>query len=158
MTTRTLTSAEGRIRQHALTVNLGYCTWCREQATNACHRLPEGQGGPYIVPNLLPGCGSGTTGCHWRTEQRRALSYACGWLIRGRDGESPAERSARIAATPALIRTQLGAGWHILDFLDDQGRPVGMPRLAEPHEIPADAWPHGYDAAVRALRSGARAA
>lgn len=165
MTSRTLTLAERAIRQHALAINLGYCTWCRRQATNACHRLPEGQQGPYIAPNLLPGCGSGSHGCHWRTEQHRALSYACGWLIKHRDGETPAQRSTRIAATPALIRTQLGAGWHILDFLltedDEHGRPrtrpAGMPRLAEPDEVPSWMYQGTYEQALGLLH-GKRAA
>lgn len=157
MPAREPTAAEAKVREHALAINLGRCSWCHRQATNGCHRLPEGQGGPYVVPNILPGCGSGTTGCHWRTEQRRALSYACGWLIRSRDGESPAERSWRIASTPALIRTQLGAGWHYVDFLDESGHPAGMPRLAELGEVPDWVFSGTYEDAVGILH-GRRAA
>lgn len=152
MTTRTLTAAEQRVRDHVMAINLGYCCLCRRQASNFGHRLPEGQGGPYIVPNGLPVCGSGTTGCHGASESRRALSYSCGWLIRD---AGPADgRSARIAAVPALIRTQLGAGWHLLDFIED-GRPAGMPRLAEPGEVPGWMFAGEYEAAVRALHARA---
>jgi hypothetical protein len=151
MTASTLTAAETRVRTHVLAINLGYCAWCGTRpAENACHRLPEGQEGPYLALNLIPGCGSGTRGCHWRTEQRRALSYACGWLIRGDD--RPDDRNTRIAATPALIRSQLAphGAWHFLDSIED-GHPLGMPRLAEPDEVPAWMWPHGFEAALAAL-------
>lgn len=150
MTSRALTATEARIREHVLAINLGYCGWCGVRpAKNGCHRLPEGQRGPYIPANLLPGCGSGTTGCHWRTEQARTLSYACGWLIRARDREDFVARSARIAATPALVRTQLAphGAWHVLDHIEPEtGRPAWMPRLAEPGEVPAEMWRGAFDA------------
>lgn len=93
--------------------NFGLCNWwCGQLATNACHRLPEGQGGPYTAANLLAGCGSGTTGCHARTEAHRDLSYRAGWLIR--QDTNPAERAARILRTPALAATRLGVGWFFL--------------------------------------------
>jgi hypothetical protein len=160
MTARGLTAAEQRVREHVMAINMGRCVLCPKPADNFAHRLPEGQGGPFIIPNGLPLCGFGNHAaawmCHGLTESRhRALSYACGWLIRARDGETPAERSARIATTPALIRTPLGADWHILDHLDADGRPVGMPRLAEPGEIPAWMFRGTYTDAVHALQGRA---
>lgn len=151
MTARTLTVAEDRIHAHVLAINLGACTWCPRPAANACHRLPEGQGGPYLPVNLLPGCGSGTTGCHWRTEQARRLSYACGWLITA--DADPAGRNARIAAVPALIRTQLAptGAWHWLDSLED-GVPLGMPSLADDGDLPPGMWAGSFADAVAELR------
>ena len=138
MTTRTLTAAEQAVRAHVIAINLGRCAWCgTQEASNVCHRLPEGQCGPYLGLNLIPGCGSGNaSGCHGATERRRALSYSCGWLIRA-DTFRDNGRNARIAAVPALIRTPLApdGAWHLLDSLED-GRPLGMPRLAEPGEVP----------------------
>ena len=151
MTARTLTAAEQRVREHVLAIAMGYCCLCSKQATNFGHRLPEGQGGPFIVPNGLPVCGSGTTGCHGLSESRRALSYSCGWLIR--DAGPVEGRAARIADVPALVRTQLGPGWHILDSIED-GKPIGMPRLAGPGEVPGWMFGGTYEDAVGLLHRG----
>lgn len=143
-----LAAAQALIRETAIDRNAGSCSWaCGRPATNGCHRLPAGQGGPYILANIIGGCGSGTTGCHWRTEQARALSYACGWLIRS--DTQPAARAARIAATPALITTQLGAGWHQLD--DGHGL---ASRYDEP--LPDGMWTGTFDEAITELRRIAR--
>jgi hypothetical protein len=139
--TATLTDTERLVYEHVMAINMGMCAICgAKPATNFGHRLPAGQGGPVIVPNGIPVCGHGNIrawGCHGRTEHARTLSYRCGWLIP--QDVNPAGRNARIAATPALIRTQLApaGAWHILDHLGDDSRPVGMPRLAEPDEVGA---------------------
>lgn len=151
------TAAEREVREHAMAINNGRCCWCGTAvATQGCHRLPEGQRGPYIVPTILPGCGrGGTDGCHGATERARTLSYSCGWLIRSDD--QPAGRNARIAATPALIRTVLApdGDWHFIDFLVD-GVPMLMPRLAEPGEVPEWMWQGSFDEALQALHGRAR--
>jgi len=104
---------------------LGTC-WCKpESPAKAFVREVEAR--QAMIENGL--CGSGTSGCHWRTEQARDLSYACGWLLR--KGTDP-------AATPALILTVLGSGWHVMG--DDV-------RLAEPEEIPPGMWPSDFWAA-----------
>jgi hypothetical protein len=152
MTTRTLTVAEQHIRAHVLAINLGRCCLCGTRtADNFGHRLPEGRGGPYVIPNGLPVCGSGTTGCHGASERRRTLSYSCGWLLR-RDNLRDNGRTTRIAATPALIRTPLApdGAWHLLDSLEN-GRPLGMPRLAEPGEIPDGMYAGSLADALAAL-------
>jgi len=152
VTTHTLTVAEQRVRAHVLAINLGRCCLCGVRpADNFGHRLPEGQGGPYVIPNGLPVCGSGTTGCHGASERHRTLSYSCGWLLR-RDVFRDNGRTARIAATPALIRTPLApdGAWHLLDSLED-GRPLGMPRLAEPGEVPAGMFAGNLKEALAAL-------
>lgn len=159
MTARTLTAAERLVREHVLTINLGLCCICGiRPAENFGHRLPEGQGGPMIVPDGLPVCGRGNaSGCHGATERARTLSYSCGWLIRGDD--QPAGRSARIAGTPALIRSPLApeGAWHLLDELED-GVPVGMPRLAEPGEVPDWMWPGTFTDALTQLHARHHAA
>lgn len=152
----TLTTQERAVRDHVMAINLGRCCLCHRQAQNFAHRLPEGQGGPLIVPNGLPLCGMGNVAgngmCHGLTENRRALSYNCGWLIRtGPGDETPAARNTRIAATPALIRTQLGAGWHFLDWLDEAGKPTGLPRFAEPGEVPRWMFTGQYEDALALL-------
>jgi hypothetical protein len=148
VTTRDLTKQERMIRAGVLSLNGGFCQLaCTRQASNFAHRIPQGQGGPYIAANGLGLCGSGTTGCHWSTEQARDLAYACGWLVRTCDDVHPALQAA---ATPALITTILGRGWHILG---DDG---AFARLAEPGEVPDWMWPDGFDAAIRQLRKLAR--
>lgn len=144
MTTRGLTAEQRMLRAGVLSLNGGFCQLaCTRQAANFAHRIPQGQGGPYIAANGLGLCGSGTTGCHWRTEQARDLAYSCGWLIRASDGADPAWQAT---STPALITTILGRGWHML------GEEGAFARLAEPEEVPAWMWQDGFDAAIRQLR------
>lgn len=54
---------------------------CRGRATNWCHRIAEGQGGPWLASNGINGCGSGTTGCHGWTHRNPSLAEAHGWIV-----------------------------------------------------------------------------
>lgn len=138
MATSTPSRATRRdVREVVMDRHAGWCQLgCGRFAANYAHRLPQGQGGPFTMANGLGLCGSGTTGCHWRTEQARALSYDAGWLLR--TGSDP-------ATTPALIVSFLGAGWHIL------GDPDGV-RLAEAREVPGHMWRGDFwDARARLL-------
>jgi len=38
---------------------------------NRMHVIPKGQGGDDVEDNIIPGCGSGTTGCHGLLTSRR---------------------------------------------------------------------------------------
>lgn len=54
--------------------------WCRPcavlgrrtRATNRMHIVGKGQGGDDVDANIVPGCGSGTTGCHGVLTSRNA--------------------------------------------------------------------------------------
>jgi hypothetical protein len=57
------------------------CAGCGGRATNAHHVVPRSAGGDDVDENLLPVCGSGTTGCHGAyhagdEDVRRALGEA----------------------------------------------------------------------------------
>lgn len=81
---------------------------CLGRATNAAHRLPQGQGGPWTPSNLLHLCGMGNScgGCHGYSESHRTESYAKGWLLR--TGTDP-------LTTPVAV-------WPVgLVLLDDEG-------------------------------------
>jgi hypothetical protein len=54
---------------------------CLGGATNFCHRIADGQGGPRLASNGVAGCGSGTTGCHGWTHDHPDLAKAHGWMI-----------------------------------------------------------------------------
>lgn len=51
------------------------CRVCERQAESLHHLLPRSQGGDDVAVNLIPLCGSGTTGCHGAIE-------AAEWLPR----------------------------------------------------------------------------
>lgn len=40
------------------------CRICGQPASNMHHLYPRSQGGDDVADNLIPLCGSGTTGCH----------------------------------------------------------------------------------------------
>ena len=64
----------------------GVCTiW----ATNEHHRKRKSHGVDNTPPNLIPVCGSGTTGCHGYVHANPAISYEKGWLVHSWD--DPAE-------------------------------------------------------------------
>lgn len=49
----------------------GYgCFVCGERWQSLHHLYPRSQGGDDVAVNLVPLCGSGTTGCHGRVEAR----------------------------------------------------------------------------------------
>ncbi len=52
---------DARVR---LLLNERACAACGGPASNAHHVLPKGRGGDDLYANLIPLCGSGTTGCH----------------------------------------------------------------------------------------------
>jgi 5-methylcytosine-specific restriction endonuclease McrA len=47
------------------------CRVCGVRRADGCHHLvPKDYGGDDVAANLVPLCGSGTTGCHGRVEAR----------------------------------------------------------------------------------------
>lgn len=92
---------------------------CLRRADGVHHRLPAGAGGSWSPANLLDACGSGTTGCHGRTEHEREAAYADGRLVR---------RGADPSTVPVRTKHPVyGAAWWQLD--DD-----GLMRWVAPYE------------------------
>ena len=60
------------------------CVRCGARATNWHHRLNRSQGGPDDAFNLVPLCGSGTTGCHGWVTLHPSEAEAVGLHVRGR--------------------------------------------------------------------------
>lgn len=56
----------------------GPCRICSEQPTSLHHLVPRSLGGDDVEANLVPLCGSGTTGCHGYVERRD--KHVCGML------------------------------------------------------------------------------
>lgn len=80
---------------------------CRRTADGVHHRLPRGAGGSWSPANLLAACGSGTTGCHGRTEHAREAAYDDGRLV---------HRGTDPATVPVRIRHPVyGPAWWTLD-------------------------------------------
>lgn len=76
---------------------------CLGRADGVHHRLPAGAGGGWSPANLLGACGSGTTGCHGRTEHERTAAYADGRLVpRGTDPATVPVRLRHPVYGPAL--------------------------------------------------------
>lgn len=121
------------------TANQGRCQLgCGRPADNYAHRLPAGAGGGVTLANGLALCGSGTTGCHWSTEQARELAYQCGWLLRR--GQDP-------TMVPALVIVDGIPGWWRYD-IDGHAHPI--------HTAPAGMWPGTFDAAAAALHAAVK--
>jgi hypothetical protein len=59
-----------------------YPNICLVWATNEHHRKLRSQGGTDEGANLIPCCGSGTTGCHGHIHANPAESYERGWLVK----------------------------------------------------------------------------
>lgn len=94
-------------------------TGCLGRADGVHHRLPAGAGGGWSPANLLDACGSGTTGCHGRTEHERTDGYADGRLV---------SRGTDPATVPVRLRHPVyGPAWWTLH--DD-----GLMSWAAPYE------------------------
>lgn len=80
-------SAETLARKHLRDRSQGHCELriggvCLGRTHDQfCHRLAEGQGGPWLASNGIAGCGSGTTGCHGWCHDNPALAEAHGWIV-----------------------------------------------------------------------------
>lgn len=87
-TWKVLTSDELHARTLAHQRSNGVCEICDQaRVTNLQHRLPEGQGGPTDVRNLLGVCGMGNaSGCHGRIHQGSTEAYANGWAVQSGAG------------------------------------------------------------------------
>jgi len=121
--------------------SIGYCqTGCGHQGSEWVHRVARGRGGSWAPVNGLWLCSF----CHAATHARQTLARSCGWMV-------PTHHHP--AQVPALIATQLGPGWHVLDEMDEQGRPTNLARLAEPGEVPAGMWSGTLTDALTALRT-----
>lgn len=99
----------------------GQCELCLTTASNAAHRVAEGQGGPWAVENLVHLCGHGNLdGCHGWTHQHPDAAKAGGWIL---------HPTSPPAVTPVWLT---GPGWVLLDeagdytVLDEQPPPPGM--------------------------------
>lgn len=96
---------------------------CLGRATNWCHRIAEGQGGPWLASNGIAGCGSGNaTGCHGWTHQHPDLAKANGWIV------PPTYRlveGRRVLVPAAEFPMLLWDGRRVL--LDDDGRYLDLP-------------------------------
>lgn len=56
--------------------------WCQGKAREASHRLAEGQGGKWLVVNLMHSCGYGNLdGCHGYLHQHPEEAKAKGWIV-----------------------------------------------------------------------------
>ena len=80
----------------------GRCRVCgRTWSLNRAHLVPKGQGGDDVDANIVPLCGSGTTGCHGAlTAHTREWRVIAAIL---RENLTPAER--------AYCITKKGADW-----------------------------------------------
>lgn len=115
-----------------------YQLGCGRQGQEWAHRVARSRGGTWA-----PVCGLWLCSRHHAaTHQAPRLSRACGWMV---------DTGIHPSTVPALIATQIGHGWFWLDEMGHDGRPTGLARLAEPGDVPAWMWPHGFDAALAAL-------
>lgn len=53
-----------------------WCGCCLEPVGSGHHVYPRGQGGDDVLANIVPLCGSGTTGCHGLVENGDATTCA----------------------------------------------------------------------------------
>lgn len=89
------------------------CYVCGGRWESLHHVYPRGQGGDDVIVNLVPLCGSGTTGCHGLVEARdpqaRAtlgakLSDAHRWYVRYKLGEEQGDAWLERHYPPILER------------------------------------------------------
>jgi hypothetical protein len=144
VTWKTRTTMERAVIYQVMGVNCGWCVLgCGTPAADYAHRWAEGQGGPVTPSNGLALCGPGNAGgCHGLTHGNPTIAKACGWMLLPHTDP---------ITVPALIVTPLApdGDWHVLD--DGSG----LPRLAEPGEIPAGMWTGTLADASRAMRGAA---
>lgn len=59
------------------------CAVCGEPSATGHHVLAKGDGGDDVLENIVPLCGSGTTGCHGLVENRdwEALRALGSWIL-----------------------------------------------------------------------------
>jgi len=67
----------------ALTRGPGVCVRCGRPAANRHHRLPRSRGGTDDPHNVVPLCGSGSTGCHGWVHANPAEAERVGLTVDG---------------------------------------------------------------------------
>lgn len=70
-------------------------------ALNRAHLVPRGQGGDDVDANIVPLCGSGSSGCHGLLH-----SHARGWLV-----VAAALRRRLLPEEAAYVEAKKGRGW-----------------------------------------------
>ena len=69
------------------------CVICGGIDISIHHILPRGQGGDDVWENLVPLCGSGTTGCHGGVEGGLTASHTLWGATCSRRGPTPSSTS-----------------------------------------------------------------
>ncbi|MDX1747787.1 MAG: hypothetical protein R3324_17785 [Halobacteriales archaeon] len=109
-------------RPPSLAANPTVCCACRQQrATNHHHRLPRSRGGPDDPFNVVPVCGSGTTGCHGRIEHNPEWARSRRLTIAGSFRKSEA----------GCCRVYVGPDAVYAEHYNRGGHGVGCPTLKE---------------------------
>jgi hypothetical protein len=79
--------------------------WCGNSAASGHHVIKRSQGGDDVIANIVPACGSGTTGCHGLLEaEDEQTRRALGEYLLG-------ERPDTIAYVLGKLGDVAGADW-----------------------------------------------